>query len=271
MNKIISQVELAPTIKFIEVLAPRIAKKFRPGQFVIVRIDERGERIPLTIVNSNTEKGSIALLFQEVGKTTKKLGRLKTGAYIRDLLGPLGKPSEIKNYGTVVIVGGGVGIGLAYPEAKALKEAGNHVITIIGARNKDLLLLEKELEAFSDEFYVTTDDGSKGHHGFVTDLLKKLIEEKRTIDLVFAVGPTIMMRAVATLTRPYKIPTIVSLNPIMIDGTGMCGGCRVSIGGTTKFCCVDGPEFDGHLVDFDQLLARLKTYVEEEALAKSFE
>lgn len=260
---VVSKKQLAPTVKSIEVKAPRIAEKSRPGQFVTLRINEKGEKIPLTIVKSDPENGTITLVVQEVGKTTTELGQLEVGESIRDVLGPLGNPSEIKKYGTVVMVGGGVGAALVYPVMKSLKEAGNKIITIVGARAKELLILEKELEEISDEFYVTTDDGSKGHHGFVTDVLKKLIGEKK-IDLVFAVGPTVMMKAVANLTRPQDIRTVVSLNPIMVDGTGMCGGCRVSVGGATKFCCVDGPEFDAHLVDFDELTARLRIYSDEE-------
>ncbi|MDQ1279803.1 MAG: hypothetical protein QG670_1065 [Thermoproteota archaeon] len=258
---------LASNIKLIKVYAPLISKKNKPGQFVVLRIDESGERIPLTIVDSDPKEGLITLIFQEAGKTTAKLGQLKEGDVIHDILGPLGNPSEIKTYGQVVIIGGGVGTAVAYPEAKALKTVGNRVITIIGARNKDLLILEDEMKTLSDEFYITTDDGSKGHHGFVTDVLKKLIEEKRKIDLVVAIGPTVMMRAIAGITRPYNIKTLVSLNPIMIDGTGMCGGCRVTVGNSTKFVCVDGPEFDGHLVDFDQLLTRQRIYLDDEIKA----
>ena len=267
MYKIITKRVLASNIKLIIVESPLVSKKNKPGQFIVLRIDESGERIPLTIVDSNPEKGTITLIFQEAGKTTAKLGQLKEGDSIQDILGPLGKPSEIKRYGQVVVIGGGVGTAVAYPEAKALKIAGNKVTTIIGARNKDLLILEEEMKALSDEFYVTTDDGSKGHHGFVTDILKKLIEEKRRIDLAIAIGPTVMMKAIAGVTRPYNIKTLVSLNPILIDGTGMCGGCRVTVGNETKFVCVDGPEFDAHLVDFDQLLTRQRIYLDEESKA----
>ena len=257
----------APTIKEIEVEVPEIARKAKPGQFVIVRVDERGERIPLTIVDYDNSKGTITLVFQEVGTSTRKLGMLNEGDYITDVVGPLGNPTEVRKYGTVVCVGGGVGISAIYPVARAFKEHRNYVISIIGARTKDLLILEDEVRSVSDELYVTTDDGSKGRKGFTTDVLKDLIKEGRHIDLVYAVGPTIMMKVVADVTRPYKIKTIVSLNPIMIDGSGMCGACRVRVGGQVKFACVDGPEFDAHLVDFDELLARLRMYKEEEKLS----
>jgi ferredoxin--NADP+ reductase len=195
------------------------------------------------------------------------LGRLKTGDRLQDLVGPLGKPSEIEHFGQVVMIGGGVGTAVAYPEARALKNAGNRLISIIGARNKDLLILEDEVKAISDELYITTDDGSKGHHGFVTDILKELVEKKVAIDRVIAIGPAIMMKNVANMTRPHRIKTVVNLNPIMIDGTGMCGACRVSVAGQTKFACVDGPSFDGHEVDYDLLMTRLRTYMEQEKVA----
>ena len=257
---------LTPNVKLFEVEAPAVARKARPGQFIILRIDEKGERIPITVVDSSPKDGTIILIVQEVGKTTKKLGTMKVGDEIADIVGPLGNPSEIKKYGQVVVIGGGVGIAEAYPEAKALKEAGNRVICIIGARNKDLLILEEEMRQVSDELHITTDDGTKGRKGFVTDVLKDLISQKK-IDLVSAIGPTIMMKVVSEMTRPHGIKTIVNLNPIMLDGTGMCGVCRVTIGGETKFACVDGPSFDGHLVDFDELMARLRIYLEEEGLS----
>jgi len=257
---------LTPNVKLFEVEAPAVARKARPGQFIILRIDEKGERIPITVVDSSPKDGTIILIAQEVGKTTRKLGTMKVGDEIADIVGPLGNPSEIKKYGQVVVIGGGVGIAEAYPEAKALKEAGNRVICIIGARNKDLLILEEEMNQVSDELHITTDDGTKGRKGFVTDVLKELISQKK-IDLVTAIGPTIMMKAVSEMTRPHGIKTIVNLNPIMLDGTGMCGVCRVTIGGETKFACVDGPSFDGHLVDFDELMARLRIYLEEEELS----
>jgi ferredoxin--NADP+ reductase len=264
LNKIIQKRELGPNVKLMEIEAPLVAKKEKPGQFVVLRVHEDGERIPLTITESNIEKGTITLIFQEVGKTTKQLGQINVGDNIVDLVGPLGTPADIKYFGTVVVVGGGAATAVAYPEARELKKTGNKVITIIGARNKDLIILEDQMKAFSDELYITTDDGSKGHHGLVTDVLKQLIEKGVKIDLVVAIGPAIMMKVVAEVTRPYKIKTIASLNPIMVDATGMCGVCRVSIGGKTKFACVDGPEFDAHLVDFDLLMARQRMYLEKE-------
>jgi ferredoxin--NADP+ reductase len=250
-----------------EIEAPLVAKKQNPGQFVVLRVHENGERIPLTITESDPRKGTITLIFQEVGKTTKQLGQLSSGDYIADLVGPLGTPAEIKHYGTVVVVGGGAATAVAYPEARELKKAGNRIITIIGARNKDLIILEEQMRACSDELYITTDDGSKGHHGVVTDVLKQLMEKNVKIDLVVAIGPAIMMKVVAEVTRPYRIKTIASLNPIMVDATGMCGVCRVTVGGETKFACVDGPEFDAHLVDFDLLMARQRMYLEKEKIA----
>jgi len=264
---IIRKETLAENIKLFEIDAPLIAKNAKPGNFVILRIDDFGERIPLTITDSDADKGTITIVVQEVGKTTKKLDMLNEGDKILDVVGPLGKETEIKNYGTVVCIGGGVGIALIYPEIKAFKEAGNHVISIIGAKTKDMLIFEDEISKLSDEFYITTDDGTKGRKGFVSDVLKELIDNNKKIDLVMAVGPVIMMKVVADVTRPYGIKTIVSLNPIMIDGTGMCGGCRVHTEGETKFACVDGPDFDAHQVDFDNLIARNKRFIEEEKIA----
>jgi len=264
MYPIIEKKVLSETVKLMKIKAPLVANKAQAGQFIILRIDEKGERIPLTIADSNKKEGTITLIFMEVGKTTKQLGTLNVGDSIENFAGPLGKPSEIKNYGTVVCIGGGVGIAPLYPIVKALKEAGNYVISILGARNEKLLLLEDEIESFSDEFYIATDDGSKGHKGFVSDVLQKQIDEKEKIDMVMSIGPVIMMKVVANLTKKYDIKTLVSLNPIMVDGTGMCGGCRVSVGGETKFACVDGPEFDGHEVDFDNLMLRNRRFVEEE-------
>ena len=261
--------ELAPSIKRIVVHAPLIARKAQAGQFVILRVDERGERFPLTLVDWKPEEGLITLIFQEVGVSTRKLGRLKPGDYIIDIVGPLGNPTEIENYGEVAVIGGGVGTALIYPWIRALKSCGNHVVTILGARTENLLLLEDKLQELSDEIYISTDDGSKGIKGFTSDVLKNLLEEGRRFDLVMAAGPVPMMRAVAEVTRPYRIRTIVSLNPIMVDGTGMCGGCRVKVGGEIKFACVDGPEFDAHKVDFRQLMNRLQFYREEETKAAS--
>jgi len=264
MYKILKKMQLCPIVYLIEVEAPLIARKNKPGQFVVLRVHEKGERIPLTIVNSDEKRGSITLIFQVVGKTTKLLSKLNEGDYIMNIVGPLGKPTEIEYYGTVVLIGGGVGAAEIYPEAKAFKAAGNYVIGIVGARTANLLILENELKQVCDEFYITTDDGSRGHHGFVSDILKQLIDKGVKIDLVYAVGPTIMMKVISNLTKPYGIKTLVSLNPIMLDATGMCGVCRVKVGGEIKFACVDGPEFDGHLVDFDLLMARQRTYLDEE-------
>jgi len=262
--KILKIEELVPGIKLMELDAPLITQKVQPGQFVVLRIYEEGERIPLTIADANKEKGILKIVFQEVGKSTKLLGTLKAGDEIVDLIGPLGKPSEIERYGTVVCIGGGVGTPEIYPVARALRQAGNKVISIIGARSKNLLIMEQEMRNVSDELHITTDDGSYVKKGFVTDELKRIIDSGIKVDRVFAVGPVVMMKAVSKLTQPYNIPTFVSLNPIMLDATGMCGVCRVEVGGETKFACVDGPEFDGHKVDFDLLVARQRIYLKEE-------
>ncbi len=264
MYKIIEARFLGENIKKFEIEAPKIAKRRKAGQFVIIRLDEHGERIPLTIADSNPETGTITLIVQGVGKTTQKLNMMDSGDQIMDVVGPLGVPSHIEKFGTAVSVGGGVGTAIAYPTAVAMKEAGNYVITINGARNKDLVLLEDEMKAISDEAYVTTDDGSYGFHGFVTQKLQELIDQGRKIDFVLAIGPIPMMRAIAEVTRPYNIKTMVSLNPIMVDGTGMCGGCRVVVDGVSKFACVDGPEFDAHKVDFKNLIDRNKMYAKKE-------
>ena len=264
MFKIIHAAFLAPGIKRFVIEAPRIARKQKPGQFVILRIYEEGERIPVTIENSDLERGTINIVVQAAGKTTRLLNSLETGNSILDVVGPLGKPSEIANYGTVVVVGGGVGTAMAYPTALALKKAGNRVLSIVGARNKELVILEPEMRAVSDALMITTDDGSYADKGFVTDKLRQLIENGTRIDLVIAVGPIVMMRAVAELTRKENIHTVVSLNPIMIDGTGMCGGCRVMIDGKSEFACVDGPEFDAHKVDFAVLVQRNGMYRDAE-------
>jgi ferredoxin/flavodoxin---NADP+ reductase len=255
---------IAPQIKRFVIEAPRIARKHQAGQFVILRLDETGERIPLTIESSNAERGTISIVVQAVGKTTNQLNALETGDGILDVVGPLGKPSVIKNFGTVVIVGGGVGTALAYPTTVALKRAGNRIVTILGGRNRDLVILEDEMRQVSDELYVTTDDGSYGEKGLVTDKLRGLIAQGTKIDEVLAVGPVPMMKAVADLTKGPGIHTVVSLNPIMIDGTGMCGGCRVIVGGKSKFACVDGPEFEAHEVDFSVLMQRNRMYREAE-------
>jgi ferredoxin--NADP+ reductase len=267
MSHIIEKKLLGPEIKSYTVHSPLIAKKGKPGQFVVLRVSEDGERIPLTIADSNPETGNIRIVFQEVGKTTKQLGQLNKGQEILDLVGPLGLPSEIDFFGTVMIVAGGVGIAEAYLIAKALKVKGNKILTILGARQKDLLIMIEEITSVSDEIFITTDDGSSGRKGLVTDQLEELLQKKVQIDRVIAIGPAIMMKAVAELTKKYDVPTVASLNPIMIDATGMCGGCRVSVGGETKFACVDGPEFDAHKVDFNLLLARLNIYKKQEQIS----
>lgn len=264
MFKIVHAEFIAPGIKRFIIEAPRIARKQRPGQFVIVRINENGERIPLTIERSDPGKGTVNIVVQSIGKTTHLLNSLNSGDSIMDIVGPLGKPSEIANFGTVVTIGGGVGTAMAYPTAAAMKRAGNRVITILGGRNKDLVILEREMREVSDTVFVTTDDGSYADKGLVTDKLRQLIENGTRIDLVLAVGPIPMMRAVADMTRKEKIHTMVSLNPIMIDGTGMCGGCRVLVEGKSEFACVDGPEFDAHRVDFAVLVQRNSMYRDAE-------
>ena len=260
MNRILEARFLAPEVKYFRVEAPKVARKRRAGQFVIIRVTGKGERIPLTIVDSDPEEGWISLIVQGVGKTTRTLNQLEVGDVVHDLAGPLGMASEIEKFGTAVVIGGGVGTAIAYPTAVALAEAGNDVIAIIGGRSRDYVLLEDDMRAVCTEVYPTTDDGTYGYHGFVTDKLAELIGTGRDIDHVMAVGPVPMMRAVAEVTRPHGIDTVVSLNPIMVDGTGMCGGCRVSVGDETKFACVDGPDFDAHLVDFELLARRNTTY-----------
>jgi NAD(P)H-flavin reductase len=267
LNEIVYKKTLSPEITLYRVKAPLIAQKREAGQFVVVRLNQMGERIPLTIADSDPQEGTITLVVQEVGATTKKMAAYQQGESFLDVVGPLGKPTEIEHYGTVVCVGGGVGNAVVYPIAKAMKAAGNRVISIIGARTKDLLVLEDEARQVSDEVHVTTDDGSYGRHGFVTDELTRLLKNGETVDLAVAIGPAIMMKAVCDVTRNYNIRTIVSLNSIMVDGTGMCGACRVEVGGQTKFVCVDGPEFDGHQVNFDLLMARLRMYLPEEKKA----
>lgn len=250
-----------------KVRAPQIAAKAQPGHFIIIRIHDRGERIPLTIADSDKVAGTITIVFQEVGKTTYELGTYEVGDAILDVLGPLGTPYAVEKVGTVVCVAGGVGVAPMYPKAKAHYEIGNKVISLIGAQSRNLLFFTEEMASVSHEIGYSTDDGSYGHHGFVTQLLQKVIERGEEIDEVIAIGPLPMMRAACEVTRPYKIKTIVSLNPIMVDGTGMCGSCRVTVGGETKFTCVDGPAFDGHLVDFAELMERQKRFLKEERLA----
>lgn len=269
MFKILEKQELSPGVFRMVIDAPRIAKKTQPGQFIIERVNEESERIPLTVADFDREQGTITLIFQAVGASTELLAEQNEGVSILDLVGPLGQPSEIaEGIGTVVCIGGGIGVAPVYPIARGMKEAGNKVISIMGARSKDILIMEDEMRAVSDETLVTTDDGTYGIKGFVTTALAQLVERGEKIDLVYAIGPVVMMKSVADATRPLKLPTVVSLNPVMVDGTGMCGGCRVQIGTETKFACVDGPEFDGHLVDFNVLRTRQGMYREMEAEAE---
>ena len=258
--KIVKKESLTSITHRIEIDAPLIANSAKPGQFVVLRTHEKGERFPLTISHSNPDKGTITLIFQEVGKSSSHLASIPEGGEILDLLGPLGKPSHTEKVGTVVCVGGGYGNAVLLPVARGFKEAGNKVIMIVGFRSKDLIILEDELKEVSDDFHICTDDGSYGFHGFVTQQLQVLIDDGLKPDAVMAIGPLPMMKAVSKLTEPYGFPTWVSLNPIMVDGTGMCGGCRVTIGEKTKFACVDGPDFDGHQVDWDEILIRLAAY-----------
>ncbi len=267
MHIITDTAHLSESVVKTVVEAPEIARKRRAGQFVIVMIDEHAERIPLTIVDSDATAGTITMIYQVVGRSTADLAELEAGGRIGHILGPLGRPTEIDNVGTAVCVGGGVGVGVLYPIASALRAAGTEVLAVLGARSQPLLILEEEMRAVADELYVTTDDGSYGRHGFVTDVLADLIASGRPVDRVFAIGPVPMMKAVSAVTRAPGIPTVVSLNPIMVDGTGMCGGCRVSVGGHARFACVDGPEFDGHEVDFDLLATRLRAYLPQERRA----
>jgi ferredoxin--NADP+ reductase len=265
MNTIIDKTTLAENVCRLTVRAPLISEERKPGQFVIVQTDNNfAERIPLTIADADPELGTITLIFQVVGKTTHKLALLEKGDVIENVLGPLGTPTHIKNFGTVICVGGGIGIAPLHPIAKALKQAGNRVITILGARTRELLILEQEMRAIADELIVCTDDGSYGRKALVTEPLKELCAATPGPNKVVAIGPAIMMKFCAQTTRPFGVSTVVSLNTIMVDGTGMCGGCRVSVGGETKFVCVDGPEFDGHLVDFDNMMLRLQSYKEFE-------
>lgn len=269
MAKIVRKKELNPSVTLLEVEAPKVAKRALPGQFIILRIDEEGERIPLTIADFDRVKGTITIIFQKVGLTTQLLGSLNLGDEIRDFVGPLGKATEIgKNTKKICVVGGGVGCAIAYPQAKYLLQSGREVDVIAGFRSRDIVILEDEFQKACSRFFLTTDDGSYGEKGFVTDKLKNLIDTGNAYDLVIAIGPIPMMRFVAKTTEPYGIETLVSLNPIMVDGTGMCGGCRVTVGGQVKFACVDGPDFDGHAVDFDELMNRNGIYREQEAAAR---
>ena len=264
MYKILLKEDLVPNIHLFKIEAPEVAKKAKPGQFVVIMIDEKGERIPVTVADWDEKEGSVTVVFMEVGTTTRRLATLKTGDSITNFVGPLGLPTEIEKFGTVVCVAGGFAVAVIMPIARALREAGNKVISILGARNKDLLFWEDKLSAVSDRLIVTTDDGSYGRKALVTEPLKELLEGDEKIARVIAIGPSIMMKFSAKTTEPFGVKTIVSLNPIMVDGTGMCGCCRVSVGGVTRFTCVDGPDFDAHQVDWDLLFARQRTYLEEE-------
>ena len=265
--KILDKTELCPKVCRFRIDAPRLVAKALPGQFVILRKDETGERIPMSIGGINKEKGVLTVVIQEVGKTSAAMNQMNAGDYFADVVGPLGLPSHVGKFGRCVLLGGGVGIPPIYPIAKALKEVGNHVETIIGARTKDLLIYVDELTEASHSLHISTDDGSYGTHGFVTTILERLMEDGTPIDYIMAIGPVPMMKAVAKVTRPKNIKTWVSLNPIMVDGTGMCGACRVTVGGKTKFACVDGPDFNAHEVDFDEMTSRLKMYQKQEKVA----
>lgn len=267
MNEITELRKLAPQINLLKLNVPLITQKAKAGQFVVLRINEEGERIPMSITDLDPKTGILTIIFQEVGKTTAHLARLKKGEVLADVVGPLGIPTHMENFGTCVCIGGGIGIAPIYFVAKTLKQMGNKVISIIGARSKNLLILEDEMKKVSDQLLISTDDGSYGRHGFVTDVLTQLLSQKVKVDFIMAIGPVIMMKAVCGVTAPQGIKTIVSLNPVMVDGTGMCGACRVTVGGKTKFACVDGPDFDGHQVDFDELFKRQAMYQKQEKRA----
>jgi ferredoxin--NADP+ reductase len=264
MFKIVEKRVLNPEVVLMKISAPLIAKKALPGQFIILRVDEMGERIPLTVADYDREGGTVTIIYQMVGKTTKKLGAMEEGEFIQDFVGPLGQPSHLDGLKRVAVIGGGLGTAIAYPQAKYLHEHGCEVDLIVGFRNKDLIILEDECKAASNKLIVMTDDGSNGNKGLVTAALKEQIDNGANYDMVIAIGPMIMMKFVCLTTKPYGIKTIISMNPIMIDGTGMCGGCRVTVGGETKFACVDGPDFDGHLVDFDEAMRRGAMYKDKE-------
>ena len=266
MSKILEKRQLTRETVLMKIEAPLIANKALPGQFIIFRVEEGGERVPLTIAGVDPDEGSVTIIFQMVGKSTMRLGAKEAGESIADFVGPLGKPSELDPYKgkKVAVIGGGLGVAIAYPQAAYLYEIGAHVDVIAGYRSADLIILEDELRSSSDNFYLITDDGSSGRKGFVTDMLKELLDEGKQYDLIIAIGPLVMMRAVAELTRPYGIETVVSMNTIMVDGTGMCGCCRLTVGGKTKFACVDGPDFNAHEVDFEEAIRRSRAYVEQE-------
>ncbi len=267
MPKVVDNKQLSALIWKMRVEVPRLVAKAKAGQFVIIRVSEDGERVPMSIAGLDKENGVLTIIYQVVGKTSAQMTTMPDGGELADCVGPLGVPSHVENWGTACVVGGGIGIAPVFPIAQAYKEAGNKVISIIGARSKDLIFYEDEHKSAADEVYVCTDDGSYGHYGFVSDILKKLLDEGVEIGMVMAIGPVPMMKVVANLTRDYEVPTWVSLNPLMIDGTGMCGGCRVQVGDETKFACVDGPDFDGHKVDFDLLTMRLGAYKDQERRA----
>lgn len=264
MYKILRKEKLAPAIWLMKVEAPFVARRAMPGQFIILRVKEEGERIPLTIADYDRQQGWVTIIFQEVGLTTRLLAQLNEGDRILDFVGPLGRASELDGLKRVLCIGGGVGVAPLYPQIKYLWEKGTSVDVIIGARSKEYLILEEEIRGICDNLYITTDDGSYGRKGFVSDVLKELLDQKNEYDKVIAIGPLIMMKVVSEITRQYGVPTVVSMNPIMVDGTGMCGGCRVTVGGEVRYACVDGPDFDGHLVDFDEAMRRQRMYREEE-------
>lgn len=262
--QIVTKRALAPTVILLEITAPRVSRKAAAGQFVVVRVDEQGERVPLTIADKDPGRGTITIVFQEVGHTTQQMGKLEVGDWLADVLGPLGQATHVERYGRVVCVAGGVGIAFIYPEIKAFGGAGNEIISVLGARSKDLLFFVEETGQLSAAVHIATDDGSRGHHGLVPEVLKELVEGGEHFDYCIAIGPLPMMRATVALTRQWNLPTLVSLDPIMVDGTGMCGACRVTVGGEVRFACVDGPDFDGHLVDFEELAKRKRAFAEEE-------
>ncbi len=268
MFQIVKKKDLNAEVVWMDILAPAIAKKAKAGQFIIFRVDETGERVPLTIADYDREKGTVTIIFQKVGASTQKLAQKNEGDFILDFVGPLGTPSHFENVKKVAVIGGGVGCAIAYPQAKALHNAGVCVHMIAGFRNKEIVILKDEMEAVSNRFFLATDDGSTGQKGFVTDVLRSLLKQGEQYDLVVAIGPIPMMKFVSQLTKEYEIPTIVSMNPIMVDGTGMCGGCRVTVDGKVRFACVDGPDFDGHKVDFDELIRRNNFYREQETRAR---
>lgn len=268
MYRIVKKRVLNETVTLMEIEAPLVARKAQPGQFIILRIDEEGERVPLTIAGYDREKGTVTIIFQKVGYTTEKLDLLNEGDALLDFVGPLGEPSHTEGVSRAAVIGGGLGVAIAYPQAKALHDAGAQVDLIVGFRNEQLIILQEELTAACTELTVMTDDGSNGHKGFVTQALADKLASGMAYDVVIAIGPMPMMKAVCDLTKPYGVKTIVSMNPIMIDGTGMCGGCRITVGGETKFACVDGPDFDGHLVDWNEAMARSRMFRPEEARAK---